>query len=270
MRKPFFLYPYSIEHDSPGELEAAIKVFGNGYVSPLVNDIKPDCIVIPRYRVIPFGRELQQEVTLMGATLSNTYAQHLNIANLFAWAPLLAGLTPAAYRIEDYPHLPEGEYFVKGETNSIKSDWFTSAYAPNKKEILSVMSRLAHNGTTAGQEVVIRPFEQFRKICNGVDGRPVFHERRVFTYKGQILSEGFYWSSYADQGEFPIRDKENYYWVIQEALKRIGHLADFIVIDLAEYDDGHWVVIELNDGNMSGLSENDPVQLWENFSQAVS
>jgi hypothetical protein len=38
----------------------------------------------------------------------------------------------------------------------------------------------------------------------------------------------------------------------------VGKKANGIVIDIAERTDGQWRVVELNDLQMSGLSENDP------------
>jgi hypothetical protein len=36
-------------------------------------------------------------------------------------------------------------------------------------------------------------------------------------------------------------------------------------MDIAKTQSGEWIVIELNDGQMSGLSENDPNVLYKNL-----
>lgn len=50
--------------------------------------------------------------------------------------------------------------------------------------------------------------------------------------------------------------------MLSEVISRVQHLARFMVIDMAEFEDGSWEVVELNDGNMSGLCDNDPFVLW--------
>lgn len=37
------------------------------------------------------------------------------------------------------------------------------------------------------------------------------------------------------------------------------------MIDVAQTESGDWIVIELNDGQMSGLSENNPEILYKNL-----
>lgn len=260
---PYFLYPYSIEVESPGELEVATEVFGKR-VTTHPSSIPAGSLVVPRFRMIPFGRELQDEVESRGSTLVNTYHQHRKIADIFSYCDRLAGHTPECFKIEDIPRLPEGEYFVKGETNSMKNDWFGSAFAPSRRAVLDVVSRLSTSLLAAGQTLVVRPFQKYRQIGEGVDGRPIFHERRVFVYRGQVLSQAFYWSSYP---EFKVDalDESKYQSTLTEVLPIVNEIAPFLVVDLAEYPDGSWGVVELNDGCMSGLSDNDPHVLWSNF-----
>lgn len=40
---------------------------------------------------------------------------------------------------------------------------------------------------------------------------------------------------------------------------------NFFVMDIAQKQNGEWIVIELNDGSWSGLSCNDPNKLYENL-----
>ena len=45
--------------------------------------------------------------------------------------------------------------------------------------------------------------------------------------------------------------------------------ADFFVLDIAEKEDGGWILIEVNDGQQSGLSENDPDVLFSNLAKSL-
>lgn len=265
--KPFYLYSKSnVEMAGNNELEVVESIWGKENTSTLITDIPKGSTVIPRFRSIPFGEELEQEIKALGSTLINSHHQHRNIANLYNWVNLLEGLTAPAYRIDEIPNLPEGEYFIKGETNSIKNNWFEKAYAATKADVIKVALNVLNDQYVGNQEIVIRPYQKFRKLTEAVDGRPVFHERRVFVLNGQVISDGFYWSSFIDEiGDTKTINPTEYKRVLDEAISRISHLAPFVVIDLAEYEDGSWGVVELNDACQSGLSENNPEELWSNF-----
>ncbi len=227
----------------------------------LLPEIPAGSLVVPRFRMIPFGRELEDEVTLLGSRLINSYREHRNIANLYNWVHLLVGLTPPAYGLEDIPRLPEGEYFLKGETNSKKSDWFGSAYAPNKASLLKIAHSVLSDQYVGSQQLAIRPFQKYREIGKAVNGRPIFHERRAFYYRGELLTEAHYWN--VDDFGAPEPLNPPSYARTQELAKlAVGELADFLVIDYAEYEDGSWGVVELNDASMAGLSANSALDLW--------
>lgn len=225
-------------------------------------EIPRGSLVVPRFRAIPFGAELEQEVLSAGSKLINSYREHRAIADLYSWVHLLEGLTAPAYSVEDLPRLPEGAYFVKGETNSKKADWFSSAFAPNRAKLIEVVGNLLKDQWIGTQKLAIRPFQQYRKIGEDVTGRPIFHERRAFYYRGELLSEAHYWNG-DDYGRPEPLDSAAYSEVQKDALLRVGHLAPLLVIDYAEYEDGSWGVVELNDGSMAGLSENDPIRVWD-------
>lgn len=265
-------------------------------------------IVIPRFRAIPFGEELEEEVNIQGGELLNSYKMHRNIANIRNWVHLLrtdsieesfdetgkkikvsANLTAEVFGVNDIPYLPDNEYFVKGETNSKKNDWFNSAYANNVESLSHVVGNLSKDQYIGSQEIVIRPFQKFRQLGEAVDRRPVFNERRVFVLDGKVMSEAYYWSSFpewkdiSDASVAPnTLSGEEYQRALQEAIRVTKHLARFYVIDMAEVDSKQrqkdlaenpdafaWQVVELNDGCMSGISENDPETLWKNVFESL-
>lgn len=117
---PWMLVPTGTRIMEQGEKDAVEQAFEER-VSETIFDIPQGSQVFTRYRSIPFGVELEKEVSAHGSKLINSYAQHRNIANLFNWIGLLDGLTAPAYDITMIPYLKEGEYFVKGETNSLKN-----------------------------------------------------------------------------------------------------------------------------------------------------
>lgn len=258
--------------ESPG---AIMQALGPGAIQELVYGIPKGSLVVPRYRAIPFGDLLEREIVANGSVLINSYHQHRNLADSSAWIHLLGELTTPAYSIQDVPQLPEGAWFVKGETNSLKNRWRDACYSPTTKDLGAVINSFQNDTFLGNQRVVIKPFIHFRQLKRGsgerifsLSGQPIWNERRVFILDGQVLSEGFYWTTFEGEASAYSMEKLNpdeFIKTLTGAIARVRHLARFMVIDLAELPGGEWRVIELNDGSMSGLSGNNPVILWTNF-----
>lgn len=251
---------------SPGELDAYRVVVGAGRNGTCLANIPEGSAVVPRFRALPFGEELAEDIVLHGSVPINTYREHRNIASLWNWVGLLEEFTPPAYTVHDIPRLPEGEWFVKGETNSIKNRWFECAYAPTTSHLPAVVHALQQDVYVGSQDVVIRPFQNYRKVGEGATGQPFFNERRAFFLDGELLSD----APYRPLGD--VRQVDSLIPGRQEAVLAAAarvvfdaNLARFVVVDTAEYETGDWGVVELNDGSMSGLSGNDPWRLWSNF-----
>jgi hypothetical protein len=269
-RRPYILYRESMFETGKevAELTSIESIFAQQAGTEL--DKVPDevSVVFPRYRTLPYGDLLDEEVRSRGNVLANSWEQYNYISNLFAWAKDLEGLTPPAYTEADIPNLPEGAYFIKGETNSEKHDWVNSAYAPDLAGVQRVVANLKNHPLIGSQKLVIRPFINYRQLAVQPNGQPVFNEWRVFTLGGEVMADGFYWSQQTDRfpaGANKPLDQSQYDATINLALERIKGKAEFVVIDVAEKPDGSWDVIELNDGNMSGLTSVDPDVLWSNI-----
>jgi hypothetical protein len=258
-------------------LDPITAAFGEDSIVELIHDIPAGSVVIPRYRAIPFGDLLEREVAAHGSELINTFHQHRNIADSSAWTYLLDGFTPPSFGIEDIPNLPEGEWFVKGETNSLKNRWREACYAPTTRELITVVSNFQKDAFVGHQRVVIKPFERFRQLTGhdgepliSISGQPIWNERRVFVLDGVPISQGAYWSNFEDDAsDARISDPWLFADTLAAVISRVRHLARFMVIDLAETPEGDWRVIELNDGSMAGLSNNNPDQLWANFATVI-
>lgn len=260
-----------LEQENDQELPALTEILGADNVVELFHDIPTGALVVPRFRAIPFGGIVEREITACGATIVNTFHEHSTIANTFAWGHLLDGsdgkkpLTSKTYTIEDIPYLPEGEWFVKGSTNSIKNNWLDCCYAPTTHDLLRVVGNVQKDVYVGTQDIVIKPFQHYRELAVGVNREPIFNERRAFFYKGELLVDGFYWSTWSNELGKIEYSRNNFMSTVADAISRVGDIAPFLVIDFAEYPDGTWGVVELNDGSMSGLSECDPYVLWNHF-----
>jgi hypothetical protein len=103
----------------------------------------------------------------------------------------------------------------------------------------------------------------------GIHGLPITKEFRFFVAYGEILSGGYYWSSHVeDLPEVPSASEVPSSF-LKEVISKIGHKANYYAVDIAQTEMGEWIVIELNDGQMSGLSENDPYVLYGNLRKVI-
>jgi len=230
--------------------------------------IRKDDLVIGRYSVLPFYEEQERDLKMIGANLINTYQQHRYIADIKNWYEDLKELTPKTwFRLVDIPDT--GPFVLKGETNSQKFLWDELMFAEDKKRAIEIYCKLKTDSLLQYQDIAIRKFVPLKTHLTGLRGLPITNEWRFFTLYGRILSVGYYWSSYIDEVEEKLGHKPGVlltaYDLVNKALSIIGDKANAVVIDVAETESGEPIIIELNDLQMSGLSENHPASLYPNL-----
>jgi len=223
-------------------------------------------LVIPRYSSLPFHNELERDLILQNSKLINSTQEHSYIST-FDYYFDLDLLTPKTYfRLEDVSS--PGPWILKGKTNSLKSQFKEKMFAQNRKELIHKYNDLLNDAFIGEQGIIIRdfvPLESFGKSLSGID---FANEWRFFFYKNSLLSYGYYWSN----AEIVIPNKD----IDPEAIKFANKVAqivsqktNFFVVDIAKTKEGQWLLIELNDGTMSGLSENDPELLYSNLRKSL-
>jgi len=223
-----------------------------------------DALVIGRYSVLPFYRDVEREFALQGSRLVNTYREHRYIAD-FEWYFDLVGMTPETwFRLQDVPR-EAAPFVLKGRTNSRKHQWNTHMYAADFEAAIEVERRLKTDSLIGEQDIIIRRFQPLRVLEVGINDLPFSNEWRFFFYRNELLSYGFYWTIAESVGCMTNRGIE----FAREAARRVTRSAPFVAIDIAETVDGDWTVIEVNDGQMAGLSANDPATLYSNLARAV-
>jgi hypothetical protein len=244
-----------------GELEAAAWHFD---VVPSRMNICEGDLVIGRYSVLPFYRELEHDIDYIGAKLINTYEQHLYVADLQNWVADLGDMTPQTWsRLEDIPE--QGPFVLKGATNSMKFQWRTHMYATTRRDAFGVYDRLCDDGLISQQQIYIRRFVPLHTYYEDIVGLPVTKEFRFFICDEKVLCGAYYWSNHAEEleerGLLPnVAEVPQDF--LEKVMRKIGRKIRFYVVDIAQTADGDWIVIELNDGQMSGLSMNDPKVLY--------
>jgi len=224
--------------------------------------IPANSLVIPRYSALPFNKELCEDLEAMGSTPINTYKEHCYVADLRNWYYDLGELTPRTWFALD--QIPvEGPFVLKGQTNSKKHQWSTHMFARDRYEAGEVFGRLCEDGYVGHQQIYIRQYEPLVKLADGLHGLPISKEFRFFVLDNQIIASGFYWSSHADDLDRRYSSAEVPVEFIREVLAKVRDKIRFYVFDVAQTKAGRWILIELNDGQQSGLSEIDPDNFYK-------
>ena len=264
--RPIILYRESRETMDADELSAAKEHF-ECTNSRMI--IQAGDLVIGRYSVLPFYKEQERDINLVGAKLINTLSQHNYVADMQNWVYDLKDLTPKTWdRLENLPE--DCAFVLKGETNSRKHDWSDLMFAPNKKAAIEIHSKLTKDGLIGYQKIYIRQYVPLKTYMVGIKGLPITHEFRFFVCDKQILCGGYYWSSHVDDLDVKPDVTSVPQKFLQEVVNLIGDQIRFYVVDVAQTEAGDWIVIELNDGQMSGLSENNPKELYSNLKKVIN
>ena len=222
-----------------------------------------DSLVIGRYSVLPYYQELEKDLEILGSKLINSYEQHKYISDFeYYWD--IEDLTPKTYfRLEDIPE--NGPFIVKGKTNSRKFAWNRLMFAENRQRAIEISCDLKTDSLIYLQDIIVRDFVKLNVLEEGIEGLPFSNEWRFFCFKDKILSYGFYWTISEKKGTIDALGVN----LVETVIKRVKDKVNFFVIDIAQKADGDWIVIEMNDGQMSGLSGNDPEFLYSRLKEEI-
>lgn len=231
-------------------------------------------LVVGRYACLPFYDELEADVSLLGSRLINSWAQHRYVADFQYYEDLKDVTFASWFRFEDVPvSLRAQPLVVKGKTNSRKFEWHQKMFAPNFQAAVRIGSELAMDGLIGQQGLVLRQYVPLETFEMSITGTPLTNEWRIFYYRGQRLTWGYYWGNLDDWSKVEAAqpDFEAHGLPFADSVaQRLVDKVPFVVIDVAKTADGRWMVVELNDGNQSGLNGViEPRELYANLAQAL-
>jgi hypothetical protein len=231
-----------------------------------VKEYRSECsggLVIGRYSVLPYYRELEQDLAARNAYLINNYRQHRWIAN-FEYYDILAEYTFPTWTDDNFHRCSDdGPFVVKGRTNSRKHQWNTLCFAQNKQQAGRIAAELYNDPLLGEQGIIYRKYVPLEAFEIGINDIPFNNEWRLFFLQDRLLSCGYYWSQ---------ADKAESYKIPQDCIdfaQKIANIAceytNFFVLDIAKTQNRNWVLVEINDGQMSGLSMCDPHEFYRNI-----
>ncbi|MCM1551673.1 MAG: ATP-grasp domain-containing protein [Butyrivibrio sp.] len=203
--------------------------------------------------------------------LINTPEEYERYHLLPNWYEDFVGLTPQSVwtdsgsvekALELLPRM-EGACIVKDYVKSRKHEWYDACYIPDAADQQTagrvIENFVSRQGESLVGGVVLRRFEPLRRIgFHDKSGMPISEEYRVFVYEGRILIVDDYW---ADRHDVRLSEEEKR-WIETLAAKVRSH---FVTIDLARREDGSLTVMELGDGQVSGLQQIEATELYKRF-----
>ena len=256
------------EDDELQEAKKHFRVFGSRSAVPMGTD------VIGRYSCLPYFKELEADLAFHGSRLINKHAAHLYVADMANYYEDLKDLTPktwfSLFDFKNEQNKPTNGFVLKGQTNSKKQQFNSHMYAATENDVDVVYSRLSDDGFLGDQKIYIREYVPLRQFGIGIRGLPITEEYRFFVLDGQVVGSGYYWSQFPEiKEQYKLSPDEVPESFMKDVMARVGNKIRFYVVDVARKKDGSFCAIELNDAQMSGLSDVEPAVLYSNLKKRL-
>lgn len=237
--------------------------------------IPPHSQVIGRYSCLPHYHELIDDLDYLQARLVNDLWMHEYVANSDYVYDITAFTFPTWFRLEEVPtHYRNQPLVVKGRTNSRKWQWNTHMYAKDFATAVALSAELANDPLLGPQGLLYRQYIPLERLETGINDLPMTNEWRIFYWKGRYLAHGFYWGILDDHDAIPCLEPDfltHGLPMAQQVATIIADNASFFAIDVAKTEDGRWLVVEVNDGQQSGLNGTiDPHFFYQNLAKMVN
>lgn len=224
--------------------------------------------VVGRFGVTDNYRDLYQQLAADGIVLIHTPDQYALASELPRWYPVLSDLTPRSIWYAHPPSVAEVErsfawpIFVKGSRQTSRHKAALSIlHSP--EEYVTAIAEYQRNPIFHGQAIVCRELIALRAVAAPhTDTIPPAFEFRTFWWRGACVGAGPYWAAVTSYS-WTKSEEQAGLAVAREAAQRLK--LPFLVVDVAQTQDGNWIVIEVNDGQESGYAGIAPMPLWQNI-----
>jgi hypothetical protein len=198
--------------------------------------------------------------------LIHTPEEHLRASELPRWYPLIAHLKPRSLWFETRPPAKVIEehfgwpIFMKGSRQTSRHQRTLSIIA-SAEQFEQALNAYAADPILRWQGVVCRDYVPLRHIEDANPNRlPCAFEFRTFWWKCELAGCGRYWWE-AKQYRMTALEERDALAVAREAAERVD--VSFLVVDVAQAQDGRWLVIECNDGQESGYAGIPAMAIWQ-------
>lgn len=198
---------------------------------------------------------------MIGCKLINSPSEFHYIRN-FDYYEDIKEFTPETWSYQNFDHCDsDGRFVVRGRWTSAKSNWNSLMFAEDKTKVHEIAGKLNYDTIIGKTGTIVRKYVPLKLLETGINGFPFVNEYRVFCYKDKLLSWGFNFDGVCDKQHLGF--SPDGLDLAQEVARIVGNKCSYYVIDVAEKRDGGWIVVELNEGQCSGLSGNNPAILYD-------
>lgn len=142
-------------------------------------------------------------------------------------------------------------------------------FAENFQKAVHLSAELLNDPFIGPQGLIFREYIPLETFEIGVNDIPMTNEWRLFFYKNTLITYAYYWGILDD---LSIIEKiepdfiENAIPFAHEVAKEISEFTNFFVLDIAKTQEGQWILVEVNDGQQSGLNGMiEPHKLYSNL-----
>lgn len=221
-------------------------------------------VAIARMGAAPDYGARYRDLEALGITLIHTPEVYERTSLLPCWYPLIEGLTPESWWFDALPSVAQIEarlsypIFIKGERQTNKHSRDQSIIM-DRAQLERVLAQWSREPILSWQRLVCREYLKLRPVSEDLGGGlPHVYELRTFWWRGQCVGMGPYWSTMRDP--ITAQERADVLALGAQVCQRLD--ATFLVVDVAQTQEGRWVVIECNDGQDSGYMGVDRLQLW--------
>jgi ATP-grasp domain, R2K clade family 3 len=223
---------------------------------------------VGRFGAVENYEELYGNLLECGVRLIHSPEMYQACSDLPTWYPRLAGLTPQSWWFDVAPDaetagsLAGWPLFLKGSRQTSRHNAKLSIVR-TPAEYTAAISSFSKDKMLHWQQIVIRRFERLRPLVAEMGERiPASFEFRTFWWRGALVGAGPYFAAFTKY-DWNETEKRVALDLAEDAARRSEVI--FVVVDVAQREDGSWIVIEINDAQESGYTGIQPLTLWQNI-----
>ena len=202
-----------------------------------------------------------------GYTLINTPEQYRQCHYFPFWYGLLKDYTAESICVDSIDRqgiisalssFGKTPLIIKDYVKSRKHEWHEACFIPDASDTenaLNVIDRfIERQGSDLLGEIVLRKYLSLEMVgTHDKSHMPIAKEVRVFCVHHTLFANISYWTGDGTSIEFP-----------DELMQTCQNLdSDFYTIDMAMTTEGKWVIIEVGDGQVSGLQDYDAGKFYD-------
>lgn len=212
--------------------------------------------------------------------LLNTPDHHLRAQSFDRAYAYLQGLTPESLVIptlenfETVIHAMQQAdaplsfpVFVRGSQRSHQQQGWPACVADSPSQLKQLAIQLFQDSEAAPQGILVRQLLKLQAHRTLPNGFPLAREFRLWVYKQTILTYGYYWPIDNPLKWLTVEEEEAMFAVAIEAAQRLN--VPFLAIDMAQLQDGRWIVIDTGDAQCTWMPQLPFPQLWLELEQIV-